>query len=509
LEKIISYHQNILEHLIEKHEQDSDFYFVPRKINNKNRLENGYWFLGNNDYCYLSFWNGSDWKEKIHNIGFVVSKDKKSYIELSAQDSENKAIFLSEVANELGGFSKAKNKNKWFCHLEGDDYLKNLEDFIVRKKPLIDKLFIKRQPEGMYLLNKEFYNKYCKKVIDKYNTQNEHGKVNKIARICWNTKNWKKPSGSDGKSISKKSYERENGFGHEEWLFDKSKILNGYQYGFLEPFRLKTNKHFGRKYNLTLYTKNNWKKKYLVGTIDNVICIDKDESRKIYNEYEERGYIDQMKLDIESVGGKWKTSIFTNPSKLFNIKFKFEDVNFTGDLFEISDEDNNITSYRFNLLPRKTEIGIKLVKEVLSLSEGNKQNTQKRKRKHGGESEYDPYHAMMQNALKDLLDKSDEYKFVQIEKDRVDLKALTKNKKWHYFELKTDNPKLSIRKAIGQIMEYAYYPNKFKADKLVIISDQEPDSDTENYLDFIRDNFNIPLVYRAFNLQTNELSKEY
>ena len=42
--------------------------------------------------------------------------------------------------------------------------------------------------------------------------------MDKIARICWNTKDWKLPSGTEGKSREKYAYENNVGFGHEEWL---------------------------------------------------------------------------------------------------------------------------------------------------------------------------------------------------------------------------------------------------------------------------------------------------
>lgn len=32
--------------------------------------------------------------------------------------------------------------------------------------------------------------------------------MDKIARICWNTHDWKRPSGSEGKSQSEESYEK-------------------------------------------------------------------------------------------------------------------------------------------------------------------------------------------------------------------------------------------------------------------------------------------------------------
>ena len=91
----------------------------------------------------------------------------------------------------------------------------------------------------------------------------------------------------------------------------------------------------------------------------------------------------------------------------------------------------------------------------------------------------------------------------------VDIKAKTHFGKWHYFEIKTDCPKLSIRSALGQILEYSYWPDSEKAEKLIIISDNVPDSDTKKYLTHIRQKFNFPIFYRSFNMEANDLSEDF
>ena len=117
----------------------------------------------------------------------------------------------------------------------------------------------------------------------------------------------------------------------------------------------------------------------------------------------------------------------------------------------------------------------------------------------------------MQNAICKLLreDYKDEYKVVHIEKDRVDIKAKNHLNKWHYFEIKTDSPKLSIRKALGQIMEYAFFPDNHLSEKLIIISDREPDENVKKYLKYIRNNFKLPIYYKVFDLEKNKLSSNY
>ena len=80
--------------------------------------------------------------------------------------------------------------------------------------------------------------------------------MEKIARICWNTHDWKRPSGSEGKSLSDGSYEKKIGFGHEEWILDDSRIYepNGYHYGFLQPMNVASGKHIGAVYDIHLFS---------------------------------------------------------------------------------------------------------------------------------------------------------------------------------------------------------------------------------------------------------------
>ena len=162
---IVPKHEKIFDLLLKLQKNDNDLFFVPRKINNKNRLRDGYWFIGNENYLQVSFWDGMDWKEKVHNIAFVVRDDGSAYLEFSAQDSNNKAVFLEMLTAKLRGFTKIKNKNKWYREYSGINYTSNLKDFIKNEKPIIDDMIRKYQPDEIFLLNKNSYNKNIKKII--------------------------------------------------------------------------------------------------------------------------------------------------------------------------------------------------------------------------------------------------------------------------------------------------------------------------------------------------------
>lgn len=513
MNKILKIHEEVLAFLKKQRRSNPNLYFLPRKINNEGRLDKGYWFLGNEHYAHISFWEGTDWKEKIHNIGFVIINDKSSYIEFSAQDSKDKASFFSLLVKELDGFYKHKSKDKWFKEFEDTNYIQNLADFLNNDKPVIDKLIQKHQPEGISFIDEYNFNSYFNKVENFRNSLIEFGKTNKIVRICWNEEGWKFPSGSKGKSSSKDSYENINGFGHEEWLFDKSKVIDGYHYAFLQPLNVKSGKHVGNTYNIGLYTKNSLETWYYIGEIKEVVCISREESKDIFQLYKTNGWLDEMKKQVETVGGNWETDIVNTPEILFNIKFKFNNVFLLEELEEVAEDDINLTTNHFKLLPKKSEVSTVTLSEDEvdedDEDEGNKKSTKTRRKVFNSESSYDPYHDKMQNALQDYLKETGEYRSVKIEKDRVDIKAKTINGDWHYYEIKTDKPKLSIRKAIGQVMEYAYFPGLFKAKKLYIIADELPDENTITYLNFIRSEFSIPVFYKCYILEENELSDEF
>jgi hypothetical protein len=104
----------------------------------------------------------------------------------------------------------------------------------------------------------------------------------KIARICWNTKGWRKPSGKTGKSRNEEAYEHQYGYGHEEWLLDITKLINGWHYTYLQPVGLHRSKYIGKTFNISLYSINDkTKARWLVGRILNVTVITPKESKKV------------------------------------------------------------------------------------------------------------------------------------------------------------------------------------------------------------------------------------
>lgn len=328
--------------------------------------------------------------------------------------------------------------------------------------------------------------------------------MEKIARLCWNTNEWKRPSGRKGKSKSNDSYENEMGFGHEEWLLDKSKIMpNGYHYGFLEPMRLKSDRHFGKVYDIHLFTISPNKQKVFIGCLRKAIGVSFAESQEVYHYYQEKGWLAEMQQDVLFVGGTVKD--FT-PSFMFNIKFRFEDAEINYSNQPILKPDS--VWHRYNLMDKKGEFEFEIDEngniKVLDTSIFERIVE-------GGKIVIDPLHKKIQNAVVEIL--KEQYTHLQIESytndsatQRVDIKGFSKNEhEWHFFEVKTMSAKRSIREALGQILEYAHYPNVHMAKKLFIIGPDQPDEKDKEYLHLLREEYNLPVWFRWYSFVDNKL----
>lgn len=104
----------------------------------------------------------------------------------------------------------------------------------------------------------------------------------RIARLAFSTNGWVMPSGPYGKSKHKDSHEAKYNYGHEEWLFDTSKLIDGYHYGFLEPIRKQQDAYKGHLFNVWLYTIDGIsKKRFWVGEINNLEVLDQKDADAI------------------------------------------------------------------------------------------------------------------------------------------------------------------------------------------------------------------------------------
>lgn len=114
LKTIKEIHEEVFNILMEYHERDKEnFFFSTRKINRNNKLDEGYWFLGNDNYLAISFWTGIDTLTRNPRIFFKIKSNGETSIEFRNKDVKNHydyfhPNFIKEIGAEetINGYSK-------------------------------------------------------------------------------------------------------------------------------------------------------------------------------------------------------------------------------------------------------------------------------------------------------------------------------------------------------------------------------------------------------------------
>jgi hypothetical protein len=84
--------------------------------------------------------------------------------------------------------------------------------------------------------------------------------------------------------------------------------------------------------------------------------------------------------------------------------------------------------------------------------------------------------------------------------------AVREGRGYTYYELKTGlSAQSCIRKAIGQLMEYSFWPGSQQADKLVVVGEPAFDKEAKSYIARLRKEFSLPLEYRQFDMKAKKL----
>jgi hypothetical protein len=347
----------------------------------------------------------------------------------------------------------------------------------------------------------------------------------RAARLTWNDNGYIYPSGKIGKSINKDSHEGKYGYGHEEWLLDTSKLLDGYHYGFLEPIRKHQSAYTNKVYDVWLYTLDGESKvRFWIGSINQVEVIDTELAIEIKQKYIDNGWLNEMEEQIKACGADDKGFSGYNGLDLFNIRFKPENMA-TNDPYVEIPEGNSIADVgRYSFLFMKEAFKLPEIDsstpftfETPVLSPGSVTKHPKKKRSirlpRAVEITY-IHKAISDNLTIKLREKYGDLNVnpehtAGYGQNRVDI-IVKDTDGLIFYEIKSYNSIMTcIREAIGQLFEYALWPNQYKAKKMVVVSQISPSENVKKYFVHLRERTHIPIYYQAYNLKTNSLSTEY
>lgn len=345
----------------------------------------------------------------------------------------------------------------------------------------------------------------------------------RVARLTWNDFGWVMPSGPFGKSEHQDSHEARYGYGHEEWLFDTSKLIKGFHYGFLEPIRKEQSAFSNKVYDVWLYSINGeTKKRFWIGNINNLTVIDKEEADEVKQTYVNNNWIEEMEEQIKASGANEKGFSNWKGLDLFNVKFSPNDIFLNDPYFELTDNHPIYEQSRYAFIHFNNEFEVSSTDTddnfnfTTSTENGDGDNNPKSKIhiRQPKAIEIIYLHRAISNSLTKLLRQNHGKNNVTREHpagygaNKIDI-VVKKEKHLTFYEIKTYNSlKTSVREALGQLMEYGFYPNKRKAYELIIVTQLPANAQTKTYFGHLRQLFNIPIYYQSYNLETETLSEK-
>jgi len=84
---------------------------------------------------------------------------------------------------------------------------------------------------------------------------------------------------------------------------------------------------------------------------------------------------------------------------------------------------------------------------------------------------------------------------------RVDL-MVKQGKEYWFYEIKTaQSPRACLREAIGQLLEYAFWPGGQTATRLIVVGETQIDRDGLEYLRRLKQQFSLPIEYEHISIE--------
>lgn len=447
-------------------------------------------------------------------------EDKGIFFTLGIDGPSESLVYKLDYKNE--GASRMGGYQKELCEAMIKSSPAKRADVTINDLPQYDWEKLVNETVAFIRKNEDLYD----------DTVNEVWNANqkRLARIAYNEEGWQRPSGPYGKSKSKDSHEGKYGFGNEEWLFDKERLIDGYHYAFLEPIYKYYDRYKGRKFYITLYTIDaDSRRRYWVGEIKDLEVISKEEAMLVWDHYEKKGWLSSMQDEIKIVGGRLDNFQNKNVFQLFNVRFKASNGMLYDTPIEVSADNPIFKINRYVLLNNEKQYNTDdLTTDTFDFSNApnslpQEQNDNSSKKQY----ERPPKVVEMKFMHREISDKLHRYfaKIYGLDKVKTNVPAgygcnevdmiIERNDSeingYVYYEIKTyDSLRLSIREALGQILEYAMWPDKSHAAKFVIITQPCPNEvdKARKYFENLRKTLNINIYYQSFDTTMGVLSSE-
>lgn len=342
----------------------------------------------------------------------------------------------------------------------------------------------------------------------------------RISRVCWNENGWLFPTGLVGKSNDPDSFERQIGYGHEEWLFNYDHLHKGMQYAYLQSVQQSIQTCEGRFFDIGLFSVRvggkGGKDTVWVAKIGNVYVLTEEEREEARERARKTGQMRERVNDLLKIGiSKDDIKKSFDTYGVFNIRFNPDEVVRVDDRSDISGFPE-IRNFRYTLMRQDEISGFDVEHQgERDLSLNGLKNLTRKGAVRGpielGERECSTLHLDMQRALgKHLREKygSDSIRFEKPTGFGTNVDCYRVSGEKHvFYEVKTySSAKKCIREALGQLFEYAFYPDGLNNFSLVVVGYAFPTDNDLTYLNWLSKRIGMDLCYLKYDLKSLEFS---
>lgn len=325
--------------------------------------------------------------------------------------------------------------------------------------------------------------------------------MKKITRIAYNSAGWHHPTGDAAKYEMRGSYNQENGFGNEDWLFRDDWEIDGWRYAFIQGVNHSYAKLVRERmpFDVTLFALEPDKRRRYVAHIENVECLDDAQASAALAAFKKNGWFATMQREIHTVHGKAE-ALGNDPraEHVLNVRFRLEGVyRFPNGAFASSDDP--IQKLHRYVLTDVDRLRKKFIHVNGRAGSDDFPSLAGHTRSASGPVQVSPEHARMQSILMKQLQVEFPTATVVREENYIDVLVKTDDEV-RLYEIKSDlAPRTVLRLAIGQLLEYAYF--RFKGDgrkvTLIAVGRNQLSEDDDTYLTHLRDSVGLSLEYRV------------
>lgn len=328
--------------------------------------------------------------------------------------------------------------------------------------------------------------------------------MRKLARISFNSRGWRQPTGEARDLEAPGTYNQINGFGHEDWFFRSEWTIDGWRYAFLQGVNNASPKvRAGGPLDVTLFTFQPDKRWRYVASVSGVECLSDWQADEALRAFKRLGWFHQMLEEVRSVSGNESALGAAEWAKhVLNVRFRQANVKrFAHDAF-VEEGDPLLNCWRYKLYNDYGAIGEGDDFGRALVGSSELPVPKRTFRRAVAETECTPEHTQMQARLMTELRSEYPNAVVLREANFVDVCVRTPDE-IILFEIKSDlQPRAVIRQALGQLVEYAYHPTRTydRPVRLVIVGRASLSPPEQAYMQRLQNEFNLPVEYRALSL---------